>query len=75
MKTIPTPALLGIEWATYMNGLINLKKRKMIFEKKPLCIVIPFDPTKGLCYIELVHNYESDDDLDCIYKITAQEKD
>ena len=30
----PYPALLGINWATDMNGVINLKKRKMIFEKK-----------------------------------------
>ena len=27
----PYPALLGIDWATDMNGVINLKKRKMIF--------------------------------------------
>ena len=32
----PYPALLGIDWATYMNGVIDLKKRKMIFEKKSL---------------------------------------
>lgn len=30
----PYPVLLGIEWATDMNGVINLKKRKIIFEKK-----------------------------------------
>ena len=54
-----------------MNGVINLKKWKMIFEKKSLCIIVPLDPTKGLCYIEPVYDYHSDDDLDCIYKITA----
>ena len=32
----PYPALLGIDWATDMNGVINLKKCTMIFEKKPL---------------------------------------
>jgi len=42
----PYPALLGIDWATDMNGVINLKKRKMIFEKKSLRIVIPLDPLK-----------------------------
>jgi len=31
----PYLALLGIDWATDMNGVINLKKRKMIFEKIP----------------------------------------
>ena len=30
----PYPTLLGIDWAIDMNGIINLKKRKMIFEKK-----------------------------------------
>lgn len=27
------PTLLGIDWATHINGVINLKKHKMIFEK------------------------------------------
>jgi len=40
----PYPALLGIDWATDMNGVINLKKRKMIFEKKSLRVVVPLDP-------------------------------
>jgi len=54
--------------------VINIKKCKMIFEKKPLCIVIPLDPMKGSHYTKLVHDYESDDDLDYIYKITVPEK-
>ena len=36
--------LLGIDWATHMNAVINLKKRKMIFEKKPMRVIIPLDP-------------------------------
>jgi len=67
----PYPTLLGIYWATGMNGVINLKKRKMIFEKNSLRIVVPLDPGEGLCYIELVCDNESNDDLDCIYKITT----
>jgi len=58
-----------------MNGVINLKKRKMIFEKKSLLIVVPLDPAEGSCYMEPMHDYDSDDDLDCIYKITVREKD
>lgn len=42
----PYPALLGIDWVTNMNGLINLKKRKMIIEKKSLRVVVPLDHTK-----------------------------
>lgn len=54
-----------------MNGVINLKKGKMIFQKKSLCVIVPLDPIEGLRYTELVRNYESNDDMDCIYKITT----
>jgi len=60
----PYPGLLGIDWANDMNGVINLKKHKMIFEKKSLCVVIPLDPAEGSCYTKLVPNYESDDVLE-----------
>lgn len=50
--TNPYPALLGIGWATDMNGVINLKKHKMIFEKKSLHIVVLLDPTEGVRYTE-----------------------
>jgi len=67
----PYIMLLGIDWATDMNGVINMKKHKMIFEKKSLHVVIPLDPAEGSCYTEPVCDYESDDNLDCIYKITV----
>lgn len=65
------PTLLGIDWATDINKVINLKKRKRIFEKKSLRVVVPLDPTEGVCYIEPVCDEDSDDDLDFIYKITV----
>ena len=68
----PYPTLLGIDWATDMNRVINLEKRKMIFEKKSPHVVIPLDPIEGSRYTEPLRDYESDDDLDCIYKITAR---
>ena len=43
----PYPMLLGIDWATDMNGVINLKRWKIIFEKKSLRVVVPLDPAKG----------------------------
>lgn len=58
-----------------MNGVINLKKWKIMFEKKSLRVIIHLDPTEGLHYIELVCDYESDDDLDYIYKITVWDQD
>lgn len=36
----PYPALLGIDCATDMNGVINLKRRKMTFKKQSLRIVV-----------------------------------
>lgn len=54
-----------------MNEVVNLKKHKMIFEKKLLCVVVPLDPAEGACYIEPVRDNESDDELDCIYKIIS----
>ena len=71
----PYLALLGIDWATDMNGVINLKKRKMIFEKKSLCVVVPLDPAEGVHYIEPMRDNDSDDELDCIYQITTQDQD
>jgi len=47
----------------------------MIFEKKSLRVIVPLDIAKGSCYMEPVHNYESDDDLDYIYKIIARDRD
>ena len=58
-----------------MNGVINLKKFKMIFEKNSLLVFVLLDTVEGLCYTELVRNYDNDDDFDCIYKITTREKD
>jgi len=47
----PYHTLLGIDWATDMNGVINLKKRIMIFEKKSVRVV---DRAEGVCYTKIV---------------------
>ena len=60
----PYAALIRSDWATDMNGVINLKKQNMIFEKKSLHVVVPLDPAEGPCYREPMRDYESDDDLD-----------
>lgn len=69
----PYYAFLGIDWATYVNGLINLKRHKMTFEKKGLHVIVPLDPAAGAHYIEPVCDEETDDELDCIYQITTQD--
>ena len=68
-------AVLGIDWATDMNGVINLNKHKMIFEKISLCVVVRLDTVEGARYAEPVCYDESDEELDCIYKITTWEQD
>lgn len=68
----PYPTLFRIYWAIDMNGVINLKKRTISFERKLLQVVVLRDPTEGACYTKLVCNYEeSEDELDQIYKIIA----
>ena len=47
----------------------------MIFEKKSLRVVVPLDLAEGACYTEPMRDDESNDELDCIYKITTQEQD
>lgn len=67
--------MLGIDWEIDMNGVINLKKWKMIFKKNSLRIVVPLDPAEGAHYTEPVQDDESDDELDCIYQIMVQGQD
>ena len=71
----PYPVLLGIDWATDMKGIINLKRCKMTFKKKSLRVVVLLDLAEGERYTEPVRDVESDDKLDCIYQITAQDQD
>ena len=71
----PYLALLGNGWVIDMNGVTSLKKRTMSFERKSLRVIIPMDPAERVQYTELVRDYESDDDLDCIYKILVQDQD
>jgi len=69
----PYPTLLGKDWVIDMNEVINLKKWNMVFEKTSLRIVVSLDLAEGACYTELVCDDESDDELDCIYKITTRD--
>lgn len=71
----PYPTLLGIDQAANMNGVINIKKHKMIFEKNSLRIVVPLDPVEGVHYTKPMCDEKSDNELDYIYKITTQEQD
>jgi hypothetical protein len=43
----PYPALLGIDWAFNNSTVVDLKKRRMIFEKYSLRVIAPLDPDEG----------------------------
>ena len=47
----------------------------MIFEKKLLCVIVPLDLAEGSHYTDPVCDYESDDDLNCIYNIIERDQD
>ena len=47
----------------------------MTFEKKSLRVAVLLDPVEAECYNEPVRDEESDDKLDCIYQIIAQDQD
>lgn len=55
-----------------MNGVINLNKRIMSFERKSLRVIVLLDPAERACYTEPVRDYEeSDYELNQIYKLTT----
>ena len=43
----PYPALLGLDWAIDMGGIIKLKKRIMVFVNNGTRVIVPLDLTKG----------------------------
>ena len=60
--------LLGLDWAIDMGGVINLKKRSMVFENNGTCVIVPLDPAEGVRYTEPVHDEE---EVDHIYRLTT----
>ena len=68
----PYPTLLGLDWAIDMGGIVNLKKRSMVFKSNETRVVVPLDPTKGENYTEPVRGGE---EVDHIYKLTARDED
>jgi hypothetical protein len=42
------PTFLGLDWDFDNHTIIDLKKRKMIFEVANLRFIVPLDPTEGI---------------------------
>jgi hypothetical protein len=43
----PYTALLGIDWAFNNSTIVDLKKRRMTFERDGLRVIAPLDPDEG----------------------------
>jgi hypothetical protein len=43
----PYLALLGIDWAFNNSTIVDLKKRRMMFEGDGLRVIAPLDPNEG----------------------------
>jgi hypothetical protein len=48
----PYPALLGIDWAFNNYNVVDLKKRRMTFERDGIRVIAPLDPDEGSRYTE-----------------------
>lgn len=68
----PYLALLGIEWALDNNVIINLKKRKLIFEDRKNRITAAIDPEEGHRYVEPIRDER---EIDNIYNVTSNKAD
>ena len=55
-----------------MGGIINLKKRSMVFESEGTWEIVPLDPAEGKRYTEPMHEEE---EMDHIYKLTMKDED
>ena len=55
-----------------MGGIINLKKRSMVFESASTHVIVPLDPMEGTWYTDPIHTKE---ELHHIYKIIVQDED
>ena len=64
----PYPTLLGLDWAIDMGGIINLKKRIMVFQNEGTRVIVLLDPAKGERYTKPMREEE---DVDHIYKLTT----
>jgi len=67
----PYPALMGLEWDSDNQAIIDLKRREMIFEVGDLKVTTPLDPLEGKRYIEPTRG----NDIEKLYNMTAWMED
>jgi hypothetical protein len=71
----PYPTLLGIDWAFNNSTIVDLKKRRMTFEKDNLRVIAPLDLDEGQRYTEPIREEDHTYELESIYKLTAIQHD
>jgi hypothetical protein len=71
----PYPALLGIDWAFNNSTVVDLKKRRMMFEGDGLRVIAPLDPDEGHRYTQPIREEDCAYELENIYKLTARQQD
>jgi hypothetical protein len=73
--SFPYPVLLGIDWAFKNSTVVDLKKKKMMFEGDGLRVITPFDPDEGPRYTEPIREEDCAYELENIYKLIAKQQD
>ena len=61
-----------MDWAIDMEGIINLKKRSMVFENEGTRVIVPLDPAEGEQYTDPV---SAEEDVDHIYNLIVWDED
>ena len=71
----PYPALLGIDWDFNNSTVVDLKKRRMMFEGDGLSVIAPLDPDKGPRYTDPIREEDRAYEPENIYKLTTRQHD
>lgn len=71
----PYPTLLGMDWEFENLAIINLKKRKTVFEKDNMRVIVPLDSSEGVRYTEPIKVEYCVAYIENIYQVTTKEEE
>jgi hypothetical protein len=69
----PYPVLLGIDWDFNNSTVVDLNKRRMMFQRDGLSVIPPLYPDEGQWYTEPIREEDRAYELENIYKLTARQ--
>jgi hypothetical protein len=69
----PYPAMLGIDWVFNNSIVVDLNKRRMMFEGGGLRVIAPLDLDEGQRYTEPIRAEDCAYELENIYKLIARQ--